>query len=401
MHEGILDWLERSTQRPAAELAEEAKTGDEMREFKDPSTGCRVRQLTEFDGGAHRWYFRIPCSLEDGRVVVRGKSGGDKGLWLVDMETGSAELAVKDVDPYLNLQPNTGRCWFLRDRVICVADFSKGTEEELCPVPEGYDLGDISITCDGRAAFLKKANPPSGEPSTAEDVGRRMMENHAISTGGSIHTLDLQTGEVRQIHQFHTAVPGHLDCSPTDPSLLRFCHEGPWHVLQRVWLLASDGTCHPIRPQERNEAVGHEFWWPGGKAIGYKYLDRRNEPGPDEHPLSEYCGSPVHVGIASLDGKEQWLSDRLERYQSHIIVSPDERWFCGEGTHDWFVITIARYHPDSTRLDFKPVATTHAPYTPAGGADINASFSADSRWVIYSDEIEGSKQVYAVEVPED
>ena len=27
----------------------------------------------------------------------------------------------------------------------------------------------------------------------------------------------------------------HLQFSPTDPTLLMFCHEGPWHKVDRIW----------------------------------------------------------------------------------------------------------------------------------------------------------------------
>ena len=381
-----------------------------MKEWKDATTGCRIRQLTEFEDGATRSYFRIPCALDDGRVVVTGASGGRSGIWLVDLKDGAIEPGPRDVHKYLTLQPGTGRCWFVRDREVWLADFSQGAEEAICRLPDDLKGRLWGITCDGRLGFGACANPPKGEPSIAKGTGQdadakttggTRAQRHRLRAGGHLWTLDLKTAEVREIYEFHTAKPGHLQCSYTDPTLLRFCHEGPWRLLQRIWLIRTDGSdVHRVRPQLLGEAVGHEFWWPDGNAIGYKYVDRRKDRNTDDMCFLEYSGLPLQIGIAGLDGKERWLSEPMEHYQSHVNISPDERWFCGEGTHDWFFVSVARYEPTSRQLDFTPVATTHTPYCAGNGADINASFSPDSRWVIYNDEIDGIRQLCAVEVPE-
>ena len=378
-----------------------------MKEWKDPNTGCRVRQLTEFDGGGRRGYFRDGCTLPDGRVVVTGTSEGNSHLWLVEIETGDAEPRPS-LNGYNSLYPGTARCWFTRDKELWTADLAEGTEEAVCRIPDGF--GGVSVVnCDGTLGWTAYSHPPKSEPPetekiegrpTREQYHRMYVEGHARSAGGGLKTLDLKTGEVRNVHEFHTSHPGYLACSPTDPDLIAFAHMTACHLCQRIWLLRSDGEVHPIRKQERGEQVVHEYWWPGGKAIAYKYVDCRNNPTLDEMHLLEYVSDPLQVGIASLDGEEQWLSDPVEHYQSHVIISPDERWFCGEGTHDWFFVSVAKYDPGSTRLDFQPVATTHAPYWPASAAGIETSFSTDSKWIIYNDEIDGVRQVYAVEVPE-
>ena len=379
-----------------------------MKEWKDPTTGCRVRRLTDFDGGATRIRFRVPCNLPDGRIVVTGTSEGKRHLWLVDIETAEAEPRPT-ITGYNTLYSDTGRCWFVRDRDLWAADLMQGTEEAACRMPDGF-AGKVVVSSDGRIAWGSYSHPPKEAPSprqdgkeerSAEAYHRNQIQAHERATGGGLKVLDLRTEEVRKVHEFHTSSPGYLAPSPTDPDLLAFAHMSPPHICQRIWLARADGEVHPIRPQECGEAIIHEYWWPGGKAIGYKYLDVRKDPNFDKLQLLEYSSAPLHVGFASLDGKEQWLSDPLEHYQSHIIVSPDERWFCGEGTHDWFFVTVARFDPESTHLDFKPVATTHAPYLPASGAGIETSFSADSRWVIYNDQLDGVRQVYAVEVPRD
>ncbi len=34
----------------------------------------------------------------------------------------------------------------------------------------------------------------------------------------------------------------HLLFSPTDPTLLMYCHEGTWQDVNRIWMIHTDGT---------------------------------------------------------------------------------------------------------------------------------------------------------------
>ena len=64
---------------------------------------------------------------------------------------------------------------------------------------------------------------------------------------------------------------GHVNTSPTQPDILTFCHEGPWHkVDNRIWGLdAATGRAWKIRPRTADETVGHEYWHRDGVHVGY------------------------------------------------------------------------------------------------------------------------------------
>ena len=115
-------------------------------------------------------------------------------------------------------------------------------------------------------------------------------------------------------------------------------------------------------------------------------------------PWCEYAPVPTHFGLTALDGREVYLSDPLEHYHSHIFVSQDARWLCGEGTHDASHLSVARFCRKTTRVEFIPLATVHTPYVPFVGQNVNAGFSADARWLIYNDTIDGCVQVCAAMV---
>ena len=85
-----------------------------------------------------------------------------------------------------------------------------------------------------------------------------------------LYTVNIKTGDVKTFHPCDDWL-NHIQFSPIDPSLLMFCHEGPWHRVDRIWTIQADGTglrkVH-TRTMEM-EIAGHEFFSPDGKIIWY------------------------------------------------------------------------------------------------------------------------------------
>src|SRR5260370_38195513 len=93
-----------------------------------------------------------------------------------------------------------------------------------------------------------------------------------------LYTSNIQNGEIKIIHKSHDWL-NHLLFSPTDPSLLMFCHEGPWHKVDRIWTLRTDGA-EVTKIHTRTMAMeifGHEFWSPDGKTVWYDLQTPRGE----------------------------------------------------------------------------------------------------------------------------
>ena len=71
----------------------------------------------------------------------------------------------------------------------------------------------------------------------------------------------------------------HLLFSPTDPTLLMYCHEGMWQKVDRIWMIHTDGT-HNTLIHKRTmvmEIAGHEFWGLDGKTIWYDWQYPKGE----------------------------------------------------------------------------------------------------------------------------
>ena len=93
-----------------------------------------------------------------------------------------------------------------------------------------------------------------------------------------LFTIDLKTGKVKDLLH-STDWIGHLLFSPIDPTLLMYCHEGPWHKVDRIWTIRTDGTHNQLRHKSTMlmEIAGHEFWGQDGQTVWYDWQFPKGE----------------------------------------------------------------------------------------------------------------------------
>ena len=63
-----------------------------------------------------------------------------------------------------------------------------------------------------------------------------MEERWAARLPMALFTVNIQTRGDKTIHRSRDWL-NHLLFSPVDPGLLMFCHEGPWHKVDRIWTI--------------------------------------------------------------------------------------------------------------------------------------------------------------------
>ncbi|MCE9592049.1 MAG: oligogalacturonate lyase family protein [Planctomycetes bacterium] len=389
-----------------------------VRTFTDENTGRAIRQLTDLPNGAHLSYFRYFKQLPGNRILARGKH--EQGnMIILHPESGEVQLIPHALGT-LKLRESDGFMWIVRsaagetkkradrrhDRSIWTAriemDGSIAEPALLAEVPDDLP-GDITdITIDGRYLLTIDTVQDITKhpiPTTRDIASIRGFYDRPRS--GAIWAYDLTTGERKKIHETDGMCPLHLDTSPADATLIRFCHDMYDSCGQRTWTIRADGSdLRKIRVQEYGELVTHEFWWADPNYIGYTYQDRRGEATLHDCPWAEYSPRPTQLGIADLHGREVFLSDPLESYHSHLYMSPDGGYVSGEGTHSHSFVYAAPFSMNQSRLDMRRMATIHTDYIPFRGQGVDCNFSADGRWLIYADKIGGSKhhQLFAVEV---
>ena len=252
---------------------------------------------------------------------------------------------------------------------------------------------------------------PDGRPMTFADAKElRLHEQLARIHAGaprSIFTLNTHTGEIKVIHQ-ETEWMNHLQFSPTDPQLIMFCHEGPWHEVTRLWTIRTDGTgLTKIHTRTMNmEIWGHEFFGGDGKTIWYDLQRPRGEV--------FWLG-----GYELATGRRTWYALDRNEWSVHFNVSPDGTMFAGDGGDSemvahapdgkWIYLFRPRGVPDVAGIKApnaeglihpgrfvaeKLVNMSRHDYR----LEPNVTFTPDQKWIVFRSNMSGATQVYAVEI---
>ena len=234
---------------------------------------------------------------------------------------------------------------------------------------------------------------PGGAPAPARRFDRNERPNldeiWARHLPRRLFTVNVQTGEVRNFHP-STEWLNHVQFSPNDPALLMFCHEGPWHKVDRIWTIGADGS-NPRKIHERTmdmEIAGHEFFSADGKAVWFD--------------------------LQTPKGREFWLAGhdlatgaltkyRVERaaWSVHYNVAPDGLHFAGDGGGPRSVAApgngqwIYLFTPKDGALEAERlVDLSKHNYD----LEPNVNFTPDGRWIVFQASMQGARHVYAVEV---
>ena len=369
-----------------------------MRTWTDENTGRQVRQLTDLPDGAEVGYLRYPRLLPDGRMI--GRVLGSGCLAAIDPESGDLEQ-FQQPGAFILLRPWDGYAVFPREREIWGVTLPHGEPTLLGRVPEDIPGHVRKATFDLGAILLVESNDSTeGCPNPGvREHPEWFWQFMSRPRSSVIRACQLETGRVTELVRTEGVGTTHWDPSPTDHSLLKFAHDSFEGAGQRIWTVRLDGSglCR-MRPQQRGETVLGEFWMPDGRHIGYKFQDRRSDLTFETLPWAEYAQADTRVGVAAPDGREVYLSDPICCYQGQLLVSPDGRWLCGDGTEGHSFLFGGPFSMDSTRVELTPLATIHTPYVPMAGQNVQAAFTADSRLLVYNDTIAGRRQVCVVEV---
>ena len=218
-----------------------------------------------------------------------------------------------------------------------------------------------------------------------------MMERRlAAKIPMTLYTINIKSGEIKTFHPA-TDWLNHVQFSPTDPTLMMFCHEGPWHKVDRIWTIRTDGsqlTKVHTRTMDM-EIAGHEFFGTDGK---YIYYDLQT-PKSQVFWLAKYEIKTGKLTKYSLT-KHEW--------SVHYNVSPNGEFYSGDGggpnsvargdNGQWMY--LFRPTKDGKFESEKLVNLAKHDYT----LEPNGTFTPDGKWIVFRSNMYGPTQIYAVEV---
>jgi oligogalacturonide lyase len=182
----------------------------------------------------------------------------------------------------------------------------------------------------------------------------------------------------------------HVQFSPTDPGLVMFCHEGPWHFVDRIWTIRTDGTglTKQHARQMNMEIAGHEFFSADGKTIWYDL----------QTPKSEVFWL---AGVDLATGQRTKYAVARKNWSVHFNVSPDGKLFAGDGGGPHSVAVpgngqwIYLFTPGPSGLIATPLVDLSShDYS----LEPNVTFTPDGRWIVFRSNMHGSSHVYAVDL---
>jgi Tol biopolymer transport system component len=404
------------------------------KEWIDKDTGHRVIRLSDEPGSSSLYFHQNAFSPDGTKLVFTSPTG----IYWVDLNTKKIEQILAgstsqftqgsrgSVITMIVVGRKTGRIYytksefhegespFMATRSAWWIDPVTKEQHEIGEIPRGVNVG--TVNCDetllgGAVTYLDGRGGAATRPVTARRGQRINLEDRwAQRLPMALATMDINTGEIKTFNPSNDW-DNHFQFSPTDPSLLMYCHEGPWHLNDRVWTIRTDGTdLFKVHTRTMiNEIWGHEFWAADGRTIWFQLYYPR---------AVRNVGGQTSVGWVAgynLDThQETWYLDAPNTESIHVNVSRDGSMFAGDGGNSAPWIFLFTPHTDEIlNQDMVKTAYDTSHLIQPGyfeserlvnmsqhnySLEPNPVFTPDGKWVIFRSNMFGPSYAFEVEV---
>jgi oligogalacturonide lyase len=382
----------------------------------DPDTGHRVVRLTDEPNSASL-YFNQNGYTADGKKMVYTSPAG---IYVLDLATKATKVVVPGRARIIVTGHKTQNVYYIRGDEVLATDVDTLETRTIGKLPRRGSIATVNadetllagtyiegegVDYNQQAGQQAQTQPTNQLQNLVQPLnkGQMMEQRLAAHLPMAMFTLNAKSGEVKVIHRA-TDWLNHLEFSPTDPTLLMFCHEGPWHKVDRIWTIRSDGT-QRTKIHTRTMAMeifGHEFWSQDGKTIWYDLQTPRGE---------DFWLAGYNVE----NGTKTWYHLQRDEWSIHFNVTKDGTLFCGDGgdpgqvahakNGQWIYLfrpELARsqginepgmVQPGVFRAE-KLVNMAKHNYR----LEPNVSFTPDAKWVVFRSNMFGDTYAFAVEV---
>jgi Tol biopolymer transport system component len=356
---------------------------DQREKYKDSRTGHNVWRMTNTPGcTTHAQYFTNPATTPDGEWLIygsdRGGPSGQLNLFKMNLHDGvSTQLtaSTKDLKPRWSvISPDGKDIYYIEDKNrVKAVNIETLEERDICRIEGCIRPHELSVSPDNRfltnGVFFENRDEDS------------FLVNRGFLIRSAAVIIDIESGQVRNLVYGNTPLT-HAQFCPSNPTLLAYCHGGPWWYVQRLWLINSDSTENRLIFKQTNfEGAGHEFWSEDGKTI---YLT---------------CGGgrqPQGLWAVNVDGSNERC----------VLAGPCVGHGAANAHEDIFVIDelfndckTGLWHSKKGSLDAELLCQTGADW--AGKAQEyhpHPRFLPDGKTVSFTSAMSGSSEVYLVDL---
>jgi oligogalacturonide lyase len=319
-----LNWVLALTFCVFALRAQDHNSSEPPSSWVDRDTGHRIVRLTNEPNSASL-YFNQNSYTADGRWMIYTTP---EGISALDLRTRQTKAVVHGRVRVIVAGRKHNRVYYAKERKIYWTDIDSGATKEIAELPPRASVATVNADETLLAGAYVDAAAPESNPrprgrtqSANQPAGREQMLERRLAAHlpMGMFTVNTGTGEVKTILK-STDWLNHLQFSPTDPTLLMYCHEGPWHKVDRIWTIRTDGSDNKLihKRTMAMEIAGHEFWSADGQIIWYDLQTPRGE----DFWLA---------GYNIKTGQRTWRHLQRNEWSIHFNVSRDGSLFCGDG----------------------------------------------------------------------
>lgn len=361
----------------------------------DQSTGHQIIRLTGRDGNNLSFYFHNN-PFAGNKMVFYGTdrlyTAGNKQLYSVDLATLQIEQLTHQPSAMNGeiVAPKSNKVYYQVKDSVFATDINSKRTELVFVFPDDFKA--VITTLNANETLLAGAFSGDEEKELLRKNPAKSSYFNLIYEARlprTLFTIDVKTKALRKIFS-DSAWLNHVQFSPTDPSLLMFCHEGPWHKVDRIWTI--DVHTKAVKLVHKRtmpmEIAGHEWFSPDGKTIWYDLQQPRS--------VAFYVG-----GTNVRTGEERKYSLTRDEWSIHFTISPGQQLFAGDGGDPgqvakaqdgrWIYLLI----PEGDKFrSVRLVNMQHHNYK----LEPNIHFSPDEKWIIFRANFEGNTNVYAVKI---
>ena len=380
----------------------------------DPDTGHRVIRLTR-EPGSDSFYFNVNGYTPDGKRMAYATTNG---ISVLNFSTMQATQFVTGPTRPIVVAHKSSNLYYTRAtddpffHTLWCVNLDTGENRKIADLPRRAGVSTINAdetlgagtfiegdanaggAYDGTVPLGKMTDVNLGEP---ENKGEMMATRLAAKLPMTMFTIDLRTGKIKTLLQHKTDWLNHLQFSPTDPSLLMYCHEGSWQLVNRIWTIRTDGTHNQLVHQRtmENEIAGHEWWGADGETVYYQLHFPRG-------------GRVSFIAGYNVKTRERvWLQYGLDQSSIHDNSSPDGKLFVGDGDNrdPWIILLQPVMVPGRNTLgknlikggylvSERLVNMSNHNYR----LEPNPSFTPDMKYIVFRSNMFGPDYAFAVEV---